>query len=193
METDGRVNSQDAGWEGVWAPYDRPTYKLVLEKISPGDVVLDIGAGDLRLSREIARVARKVSAIEQQETLVRRSLELSPAVANLEIIIGDARQIPFPCGITTGVLLMRHCTQFQLYCEKLVEAGAKRLITNARWRMGVEQVSLSAPRASYASLGIGWYACACGGVGFKEGPVEMLTEEVLEIQNEVFDCPECQA
>ena len=43
-------------WELHWAPYDPATYQMVLEQLLPDDVVLDIGAGDLRLARLGERV-----------------------------------------------------------------------------------------------------------------------------------------
>ena len=54
----------DAAWEAMYAPYDQPTYQAVLDQLGPQDVILDIGAGDLRLSRQMARIARKVYAVE---------------------------------------------------------------------------------------------------------------------------------
>ena len=38
-------------WEALWAPYDRATYHAVLDFLEPGEVVLDLGAGDLRFAR----------------------------------------------------------------------------------------------------------------------------------------------
>ena len=54
----------DAAWEAMHAPYDQPTYQAVLDQLSEEDVVLDIGAGDLRLARQMAKIARKVYAVE---------------------------------------------------------------------------------------------------------------------------------
>ena len=179
-------------WERIWAPYDRSTYYSVLENISRGDVVLEIGAGDLRLSREMAHIAESVYAIEIQGTLLPALDQRETLPENLHIILGDARHVEFPQGVTTGVLLMRHCTQFALYFEKLIAVGAHRLITNARWGMGIEVVDLTAERLNYGDLAIGWFACHCGAAGFKEGPVELLTGAVLELQNEVSGCPACQ-
>lgn len=185
--------NQADDWERIWAPYDASTYDSVLEKITRRDVVLEIGAGDLRLSREMAQIAESVYAIEIQGTLLPGLDQRATLPENLHIILGDARHIEFPQGITTGVLLMRHCTQFALYSKKLITVGTHRLITNARWGMGVEVVDLSAERLEYGDLVIGWYACDCGAAGFKEGPAELLVGSVLECQNEVFGCPACQA
>ena len=179
--------------ELIWAPYDRSTYDSVLEKITRRDVVLEIGAGDLRLSMEMAQIAESVYAIEIQATLLPALDQRATLPENLHIILGDARHIEFPQGVRTGVLLMRHCTRFTLYSEKIIASGAHRLITNARWGMGVEVVDLTAKRLRYGDLAIGWYACHCGAAGFKEGPVELLTGAVLDCQNEVTGCPACEA
>ncbi len=45
-------------WEMLYAPYDQPTYQAVLDWIQPNDILLDIGAGDLRLSKQMATLAR---------------------------------------------------------------------------------------------------------------------------------------
>jgi hypothetical protein len=87
--------------------------------------------------------------------------------------------------------MMRHCTCFRLYAAKLQKAGATRLITNARWRMAVEEVNLFAQRRSFTEAGMGWYACLCGGTGFKEGPAEQWSFEMDRITNEVSGCPQC--
>ena len=36
---------------------------------------------------------------------------------------------------------------------------------------------------------MGWYACLCGGTGFKEGPVEHWSFEMEKTINEVSSCP----
>ena len=71
-----------AEWEMCWSPYDEPTYAAVLSTLSPTDVVLDIGAGDLRLARRMAAVVRQVIAWEIQPNLLERSTAL-PLPANL--------------------------------------------------------------------------------------------------------------
>ena len=178
----------------MWAPYDEATYRAVLNQIAADDVVLDIGAGDLRLARRAARVCRRVYAIEIQKELLelaRRDEDNTPA-DNLIVLHGDARHLPFPRDVRTGILLMRHCAHFRLYADKLKAAGAGRLITNARWRLGVEVMALQAERIPYRQLEMGWYACWCGATGFKPGPVERLTLAVIEAVQEVIDCPKCQ-
>lgn len=180
-------------WELHWAPYDMPTYQLVLDRLSADDIVLEIGAGDLRLAQQMANVARKVFALEINRSVLERGLaSFSPLSANLLPIHADARTFDFPHGITSGVLLMRHCTNFQLYAEKLRERGCKKLITNARWGMNVEVIDLQAAPTPYKNLELGWYACWCGAVGFKAGAPEKITPEVEAIIHEIIDCPNCK-
>lgn len=179
-------------WEASWAAYDEATYREVLAYLRDEDIVYEIGAGDLRLARRIAAIARIVHAVEIQESLLSQAACSGEALpANLTIDCGDARVMPVPPGTTAGVLLMRHCTHFQLYAQKLKEAGARVLITNARWRLGVEQVLLQEKRLPYENLEMGWYACWCGAVGFKPGPVEKLTSELEATLHEAGNCPQC--
>ncbi len=146
------VTPSDTAWEAMYAPYDQLTYQAVLDRIESDDVILDIGAGDLRLSRQMARIARKVYAVEINARMLEQA---GPLPVNLIPIHADARLLDFPSDISTGVLIMRHCTCFSLYAVKLRNAGADRLITNARWRMDVEAVNLMAQRSSFAGSGMG--------------------------------------
>ena len=182
----------DTAWEALYAPYDQPTYQVVLDQLKSNDIVLDIGAGDMRLSRQMATIAGKVYAVEINGLVLGQACAArSPLPSNLIPICADARLLDFPADITVGVLMMRHCTCFRLYAAKLQKAGATRLITNARWHMDVEVVSLLVQRISFAEVGMGWYACLCGGTGFKEGPVEHWSVEMDRITNEVSSCPHC--
>lgn len=181
-------NWSDTAWEAMFAPYDQLTYQAVLDQIHPEDVIIDIGAGDLRLSRRMAGIARRVYAVEMNACLLTGS---DPLLPNLIPIHADARELEFPGDITTGVLLMRHCTCFRLYTQKLRGAGASRLITNARWGMAVEMIDLRSSGRPFADVEMGWFACACGNRGFKEGPAEHWTFELDELINEVSCCPLC--
>jgi hypothetical protein len=180
-------------WEAAWAPYDQPTYQAVLACLRPEDVVLEIGAGDLRLARQMAKITQKVVAIEIQPALIHQARQAltEPLPSNVEPITGDARTLPFPAGITIAVLLMRHCNHFQLYADKLKAVGCQNLITNARWHVGVEIISLQEPRIPYHKVGIGWYACWCGNTGFVPGQADQITPEVESILHEVVQCPKC--
>ena len=195
MHTGGEFTQQhwDPGvWEQMWAPYDEVTYRNVLEFVRPSDVVLELGAGDLRLARRAARIAKKVYALEQHEALLQRAAQAEPVPENLVVLHGDARVLPFPVGVTCGILLMRHCRHFQLYANKLRDLGSDRLITNARWRLGVEMLTLQTPRKRYGEIEMGWYACWCGEVGFKPGDAARLTSEIEASVFEVVDCPRCK-
>jgi len=179
-------------WECLWAPYDPPTYQAVLEQIHPDDVVLDIGAGDLRLGRQIAGIVRKVYCVETNPGILNQGLKTDkPLPDNLIALCADARTLEFPSGITIGILLMRHCAHFKQYANKLKEINCQRLVTNARWHMNIENIDLLAPRVKFEEVNIGWYACWCGAVGFKSGPVELLTPETDAIIHEVINCPAC--
>ena len=185
------VNSNE--WEFRWAPYDLPTYQLVLNQLLSNDIILEIGAGDLRLARQMARLARKVYAVEINSSVLDEGLASStPLPGNLIPICADVRAFDFPRGVTSGVLLMRHCTHFRLYAEKLRDIGCHRLITNARWGMNVEVVDLHAARIPFENVELGWYACWCGAVGFKSGAPEQISPETQTIIHEVIDCPNCK-
>ena len=57
-------------WEAAFAPYDDETYQFVVERLTPQDVVLDIGAGDLRLARRLAAIAQQVYAVEKNAAVI---------------------------------------------------------------------------------------------------------------------------
>lgn len=178
-----------SGWEAAWSPYDEDTYRFVLDHVGPGDVVLDIGAGDLRLARRLAAVARRVIAIEINPAVLALASPERPS--NLSVLCADARYVPFPLGISVGVLLVRHCEHFRLYVDKLRAVSCRRLITNARRGMGVEVVDLG-PAPSFAEARAGWYACECGAVGIvpESRPDDFATPDDL-IPQEVECCPNC--
>jgi hypothetical protein len=176
-------------WEAQWSPYDEATYTSVLNVLQPDDVVLDIGAGDLRLAYRMAAQVAHVYAIEINPTVLAASPQ--PPPANLSLLIGDARQLAWPSHISTAVLLMRHCTHVQLYSRRLQALGCKRLISNARWRLGVEVISLTQAQP-WATVKIGWYACWCGATGFVSGPAQNLTPNLLDYIHQVSHCPACQ-
>lgn len=176
-------------WEAAWAPYDEATYQAVLAAIGPEDVVLDIGAGDLRLARRMAAVARRVIAWERRPEIL--ALAPKPLPANLEMICTDARLEPIPAGVTVAVLLMRHCRHYRHYVARLRAAGCQRLITNARWHLDVEVIDLS-PAMPWTALTMGWYACRrCGAVGFAETDPTRITAETLAVVQDVEGCPGC--
>ncbi len=179
-------------WEALWAPYDEATYATVLAAIEPTDVVLEIGAGDLRLARRLAGIAHRVIAWEIQPDLVARGLAAGPLPPNLIAVTTDARAEPAPANATVAVCLMRHCTHYAAYVAKLRAVGCRRLITNARWRAGVEIIDLG-PAASFETIGHGWYACRrCGAVGFAGDDPAQVDEHTLAHTIDVEGCPTCQ-
>jgi SAM-dependent methyltransferase len=62
--------------------------------LHPGITFLEIGAGDCALSKEIARTARHVYALDVSESIS----SLAERPANLEIVISDGVSIPVPAG-----------------------------------------------------------------------------------------------
>jgi SAM-dependent methyltransferase len=177
-------------WEGWFSPYTLETYETVLSQIAPDDVVLEIGAGDLRLALQMAERAQRVYAVEVNPLVVGSALETIGLhmPRNLHVICANALDFPIPPGVTAAVLLMRHCQHFGEYFERLRAAGCNRLLTNARWKSGVEIVDLKAPRLPFKQVCEGWYACRCGAVGYvgsgtcADGlPVEVAT------------CPACDS
>ncbi len=185
----GRLSTvtSDIAWELLWAPYDEDVYTAVLDQIKPDDSVLDIGAGDCRLAVRMAEIAEEVVAIELQPDLITSK----SCPSNLKIVIADARTWPFPTGITTAVLLMRHCMHLRLYWDKLTAVGCSRLITNARWGSGAECIDLTEPRMPFDLAPMGWYACKCGQTGFTNGPPEKLTPAMLDHVHNLEQCPNC--
>ena len=180
-------------WEARWAPYDEATYAAVLAAIEPDDVVLDIGAGDLRLARRMAQSAQQVSAWELRPALLaaRSGERGAESDQRLRPVCTDARSEPVPPGVTVAVLLMRHCTHYALYVEKLRAAGCQRLITNARWGMGVDLIDLG-PGLPLDSVGVGWYACRrCGAVGWAGEDAAAVNAAALETVTDVEGCPAC--
>jgi hypothetical protein len=175
-------------WEAWWAPYDEATYQAALAFIRPADVVLDLGAGDLRFARRAAAGARHVIAVERNAALLIDAPRFSP---RLTVVCADALRTPVPRAVTVAVLLMRHCRHFSEYVARLRAAGCRRLITNARWGMGVECLSL-ARQAVFEAAAPGWYACLCGRVGFKPCPPEWITAEMLQRDQSLEDCPACR-
>lgn len=177
-------------WEGWFHPYDGETHQFVLQHAGPQDTVLDIGAGDLRLALELAPHVQRVYALEVNPLLVARALQEIglDLPRNVHVICANALDVAVPSDVTVAVLLMRHCQHLETYFDRLQVAGCRRLITNARWRSGVEVIDLAATRLPFAKLKEGWYACRCGAVGYVgQG------DKAQAAPTEVCDCPACRA
>ncbi len=177
-------------WEGWFHPYDDETYQTILQHVSAQDIVLEIGAGDLRLALQLAQRARRVHAVEVNPQLLGWAVseigrELPP---NLHVLCANALDMEVPPHVTVAVLMMRHCQHFGAYFDRLQAAGCQRLITNARWKSGVEAIDLTADRVQFADVREGWYACRCGLVGYV-GKGERSEADAVE----VCDCPSCGA
>lgn len=171
-----------------FSPYPDEVYDNVLAHLRPEDVVLDIGAGDLRLALRMAAKARAVYAVEVNPLIAAHALRIIglDLPRNLHVICANALDLPIPSDVTVGVLLMRHCQHFQEFVCRLQDAGCRRLLTNARWRTGVETIDLDAPAAPIDSVHEGWYTCRCGGTGYI-GTGERPDAAPVEVSS----CPAC--
>jgi len=176
-------------WEGWFSPYDEETYDHVLQNIGEHDIVIEIGAGDLRLALWLAERARRIYAVEVNPLLVGAALEAIGfgLPRNLLVICANALDISFPLDITVAVILMRHCQHFGRYVDKLRAAGCQRLLTNARWKSGVESIDLTRLGVPFEEVSEGWYTCCCGAVGYV-GQGEQSDIPPVE----VIDCPACR-
>ncbi len=176
------------GWAGWFSPYDEETYDAVLSQIRSDDVVFDIGAGDLRLALRMAGRAQKVVAVEVNPLLVAQALEIIglDLPRNLHVVCANAIDTPAPPDLTVAVLLMRHCRHFRLFVDRLEAAGCRQLLTNARWRTGVESIDLTTPGLPFEDVHEGWYACRCGATGYVGTGARPDAAPV-----EVMACPAC--
>ena len=179
-----------ADWEGWFSPYDSQVYQAVLDQIRSEDVVLDIGAGDLRLALRMAPRSQRVYALEVNPVLVAEALTVVGLALprNVHVICANALDLPVPPGVTVAVLLMRHCRHFRWYVDRLRAARCQRLITNARWRTTVETIDLTSRGGAYDELEEGWYACRCGATGYMGVGGRPESDPV-----EVETCPACSA
>ena len=51
----------------MWAPFEETTYLDILDQTEPHDIIFDNGAGDLKLDRRMAKICRRIYALEIQE------------------------------------------------------------------------------------------------------------------------------
>ena len=69
-------------------------------ELKKDDIVLEIGSGDGRLTREIAEKVKKVYAIERDINLLDASKMNLREFKNIEFISGDALKVDFPKDVT---------------------------------------------------------------------------------------------
>ena len=83
----------DRFWAGGPAALD-----LMLDRlgaaIQPGDRVVEIGCGVGRITRELARRAGSVRAIDVSPLMLELAREANPSLTNVEWLVGDGRTLP---------------------------------------------------------------------------------------------------
>jgi SAM-dependent methyltransferase len=67
--------------------------ELVDAKVGPADTVVEIGCGVGRLTRVLARRARRVLAIDISEEMLARARELNPELDNVDWLQGDGTSL----------------------------------------------------------------------------------------------------
>lgn len=85
----------------LYVPHEG-NYREMLSKLSEGDILCDMGAGDLRFALIASTVCKKVYAVEMSPKLVSKSLALMDFELpdNLIVICADWRQILVPEDVT---------------------------------------------------------------------------------------------
>lgn len=81
-----RAPDHDGFWAGTW-----PVLESVLPP--PGGVTLDLGCGEGRSSRELARLGHRVVGVDRSPTLVRAAAAAAPGVP---VVLADAGALPLP-------------------------------------------------------------------------------------------------
>jgi len=71
-------------------------FQIDKAQISPSDIVLEIGSGLGNLTLCLAKLAKKVYAIESDKTLAKFLEDTTESYSNIEIIVGDAVKIDLP-------------------------------------------------------------------------------------------------
>lgn len=128
---------------GAHALADHVAARLVRQSpVTPGDLVLDLGAGAGALTLPLARTGARVIAVERDERSARRLTGRVATYPNVTVVAADALTVPLPrrpylvvanipFGITTA-LLRRLLDSPLTAADLVVERGAGRLVTAAR-------------------------------------------------------------
>lgn len=100
------------GWEIFFMP-EEMNYNDCLSKLSPDDVVFDVGAGDLRFDLMMAEKVKKVYAVEINPGLLSSALRIIgwDMPVNLTVICGNAFEMELPGDVTVVTCLMIHREQ----------------------------------------------------------------------------------
>ncbi len=75
---------------------------LAFAEVGPDDVVLEIGPGRGALTAQLARTAGRLVAVELDDGLVASLRDRFASAANVEIVHGDARELPFETLFAAG-------------------------------------------------------------------------------------------
>lgn len=128
---------------GAHALADHVAARLVRQSpVTPGDLVLDLGAGSGALTLPLARTGARVIAVERDARAARRLTAVVAAHPNVTVVCGDALTVPLPrrpylvvanipFGITTA-LLRRLLDSPLSAADLVVERGAGLGFTAAR-------------------------------------------------------------
>lgn len=97
------------GWEIFFMP-EETNYSNCLSKLSPDDVVFDVGAGDLRFDLMMVEKVRKVYAVEINPNIIAPALHIIgyDLPVNLIPICADAFEMELPRDVTVITCLMIH-------------------------------------------------------------------------------------
>lgn len=93
---DNRLAYRDPDLERFWAS-GREDLDVILDalgaRIEPDDTVVEIGCGVGRITRELARRATKVMALDVSERMLELAREHNPQLENVEWIAGDGMSL----------------------------------------------------------------------------------------------------
>ena len=80
-----------------------------MEAVRSGDVVFDVGAGDLRLDLALSERVRKVYAVEMDPVLLGRALDVIGYRLPLNVvpICADGLKLSLPSDVSVVLVLMR--------------------------------------------------------------------------------------